>query len=62
MILGGAIIPIVQGYLADLTNIHLSYIVPVFCFGYLAFYAWRVKFILQQQGIDYDAATSGSGH
>jgi MFS transporter, FHS family, L-fucose permease len=62
MILGGAIIPIIQGYLSDLTNIHFSYTIPVFCFAYLAFYAWRVKAILQKQGIDYDAATSGSGH
>jgi FHS family L-fucose permease-like MFS transporter len=54
MILGGAFIPPVQGLLADMTNIHLSYIIPVFCFLYLAWYAWKVKRILVEKGIDYD--------
>ena len=55
MILGGAIIPPSQGLLSDTIGIHLSYIIPAFCFGYLAFYAWRVKNILKAQGIDYEA-------
>ncbi len=61
MILGGALIPPLQGYLADQTDIHTSYIVPVFCFAYLAFYGWKVKSVLKSQGIDYDAQ-AGSGH
>jgi FHS family L-fucose permease-like MFS transporter len=56
MILGGAIIPPLQGYLADVTDIHLSYFVPVLCFMYLAFFGWKVKRTLRQQGIDYDAS------
>jgi FHS family L-fucose permease-like MFS transporter len=55
MILGGAFIPPVQGLLADKTNIHFSYIIPVFCFVYLAWYAWKVKKVLVAKGIDYDA-------
>jgi MFS transporter, FHS family, L-fucose permease len=55
MILGGAFIPPVQGLLADKTNIHFSYIIPVFCFVYLAWYAWKVKKVLIAKGIDYDA-------
>lgn len=54
MILGGAIIPPLQGYLADMTGIHMSYWIPVLCFGFLALYAWRVKYILAEQGIHYD--------
>jgi MFS transporter, FHS family, L-fucose permease len=54
MILGGAFIPPMQGLLADKTNIHLSYIIPVFCFAFLAWYAFKIKSILKANGIDYD--------
>lgn len=60
MILGGAFIPPVQGLLADYTNIHISYIIPVFCFIYLAWYAWKMKIILSKKGIDYDSNTNSS--
>jgi len=63
MILGGGIIPPIQGKLADLIGIHQSYWVAVICFGYLTFFAIAVKGILQKQGIDYDANTeTKSGH
>lgn len=52
MILGGAIIPPVQGILADNSGIHLSYIVPVICFCYLLFFAWKVSKELTKQGFD----------
>ncbi len=63
MILGGAIIPPLQGKLADIPaiGIHHSYIIPVICFAYLAFYAFRVKSVLKSQGIDY-SAIEGGGH
>jgi MFS transporter, FHS family, L-fucose permease len=63
MILGGAIIPPLQGKLADITSIgiHQSYWVTVFCFGYLLFFAWMIKAILKRQGIDYDMSVAG-GH
>jgi MFS transporter, FHS family, L-fucose permease len=61
MILGGAFIPPVQGLIADKANIHISYIVPVFCFLYLAWYAWKMKKILTGKGIDYDS-TAESKH
>jgi FHS family L-fucose permease-like MFS transporter len=58
MILGGAIIPPLQGLLSDIPNIgiHLSYILTLVCFAYLIFYAISVKKILKLQGIDEDAA------
>ncbi|WP_294237975.1 MFS transporter [uncultured Chryseobacterium sp.] len=62
MIMGGGIVSLIQGYVADLTNIHFSYIVGVICFAYLAFYAIRVSGILRAQGIDLDKITKGSGH
>jgi FHS family L-fucose permease-like MFS transporter len=62
MILGGGILPPIQGKLADLIGIHESYIVAVFCYAYLAFFAFIVKGILRRQGIDYDAEVTGGGH
>ncbi len=62
MILGGGIIPPIQGKLADVIGIHQSYWVPVVCFSYLAFFAFAVKGILKSQGIDYDNAVEGGGH
>jgi FHS family L-fucose permease-like MFS transporter len=62
MILGGGIIPPIQGKLADVIGIHQSYWIPVVCFAYLAFFAVAVKGILKNQGIDYDAAVEGGGH
>ena len=36
---GGAIVPLVQGLLADLTqNLQWSYIIPIFCYGYVFYY------------------------
>jgi FHS family L-fucose permease-like MFS transporter len=54
MILGGAIIPPMQGGMADIEwiGIHNSYWVAVFCFAYLAFYAFITKGILKKQKIE----------
>lgn len=46
MILGGAIIPPLQGKLADIIGIHSSYWIAVICFVYLAFFAQKVGNIL----------------
>jgi MFS transporter, FHS family, L-fucose permease len=56
MILGGAIIPPAQGYLSESIGIHLSYLLPLAGFAYLAFYGWKVRQVLRAQGIDHDAA------
>ncbi len=61
MILGGGIIPPLQGKIADIIGIHESYFIPVLCFGYLAFFGWKVIGILQKQGIGHDIEM-GSGH
>jgi FHS family L-fucose permease-like MFS transporter len=47
MILGGAIIPPVQGILADTSGIHVSYIVPFLGFVYLAYFAIQVSLELK---------------
>ena len=54
MILGGAIIPPVQGKLADIFSIQSSYLIAVACFVYLLFYAYRTKTVLEKQGVTYN--------
>ncbi len=64
MILGGGIIPPIQGKMADYIQtksdvvgygIHQSYWIAVLCFAYLAVFAFAVKGILRKQGIDYES-------
>lgn len=62
MILGGGIIPPIQGKIADVIGIHQSYVIAVVCFAYLAFFGFVVKGFLKKQGIDYDAEVSAGGH
>ena len=40
-IVGGAIIPLVQGVLADRLGIHHAFFLPVICYLYILFYALR---------------------
>ena len=61
MILGGGIIPPLQGKLADVIGIHTSYFIPVLCFAFIAFYGWKVIGILEKQGIGHDIEVGG-GH
>jgi MFS transporter, FHS family, L-fucose permease len=62
MILGGGIIPPIQGKIADVIGIHQSYVIAVVCFAYLAFLGFAVRGILKKQGIDYDAEVAATGH
>ncbi|MBE2230834.1 MAG: MFS transporter [Chitinophagaceae bacterium] len=63
MILGGAIIPPMQGALGDISSIgiHMSYIVAAVCFLFLAFLAVKMKQVLHKQGLDFDEQIGG-GH
>lgn len=63
MIMGGGIISLLQGVVADTPiGIQWSYIIGVACFVYLAYYAIKAKSILKSQGIDYDSMESSGGH
>lgn len=55
MILGGGIIPPIQGKLSDIIGIHQSYIITVVCFAYLTLFAFLVRGILKKQNIDVDS-------
>lgn len=63
MIMGGGLISLLQGTVASdaILGIKFSYVVGVACFAYLAFYAYKAKNILHNQGIDYDTTIQG-GH
>lgn len=72
MILGGGIIPLIQGWICDfdktspegvmgITWTHFSYVIPILCFVYLAFYGFVTPRILKKQGITMGETTSG-GH
>lgn len=37
-IVGGAIVPLIQGALADAIGIHLAFLMPIICYAYIAFY------------------------
>jgi FHS family L-fucose permease-like MFS transporter len=53
MILGGGIISLAQGFIAELSGvgIRLSFFIGVACFAYLLFYAVRSQSILKKQGV-----------
>lgn len=40
-IVGGAILPVVQGFFADNIGIHHAFFIPVLCYLYIAFYGWK---------------------
>ena len=61
MILGGGIIPPLQGKISDIIGIHDSYFIPVLCFAFIAFYGWKVIGILEKQGIGKEIEVGG-GH
>jgi len=62
MILGGAIIPPLQGLLVDSIGAHQSYFITIICFAYLAWYAFKVQQIFKQQGIELDATSPSGAH
>ena len=62
MILGGGIIPPIQGKLSDIIGIHQSYFVAVVCFAYLTLFAVLVKGILKKQNIDVDDIETEVSH
>ncbi len=65
MILGGSIIPVVQGKVADSFGIQQSYLLAAGCFVYLFIFGIVVQGVLRKQGIDFDKEVvkgGGKGH
>ncbi|MFV8360014.1 MFS transporter [Flavobacterium sp. LS1P3] len=72
MILGGGVIPLIQGSICDIDSTspngifgiswtHFSYIVPLIGFAYLGFYGFYCPKILKKQGINH-IESEGGGH
>ena len=40
-IAGGAVIPVLMGYLADHFGIHRSLLLPLVCYLFIVYYGWR---------------------
>jgi FHS family L-fucose permease-like MFS transporter len=40
-IVGGAILPVVQGAIADRIGVHHAFLLPVLCYLYIVYYAFR---------------------
>jgi len=37
-IVGGAIIPVLQGFFADIVSLQMSFLLPILCYGFIVFY------------------------
>ena len=72
MILGGGIIPLIQGRICDfditspngifgISWTHFSYIIPLLGFAYLGFYGYICPKLLKKQGVSY-IESDGFGH
>lgn len=61
MILGGAVLPPLQGALGDLKDMQFSYLMAAACFAFLAYLAVKLKNVLTSQGLDFDSQVGG-GH
>jgi FHS family L-fucose permease-like MFS transporter len=48
-IVGGAIIPVAQGAIADHVGVHHAFVLPVICYLYIAYYALRAS---QPRGVE----------
>jgi len=51
-IMGGAILPKLMGYVADKTDISRGFIVPMFCFAFVAFYGFRWTKLAGTKGVE----------
>ena len=40
-IVGGAIFPMIMGWIADVSTMALGFIVPLVCFGYIVFFGLK---------------------
>ena len=45
-IVGGAVLPVIQGHFADLIGIQPAFFIPALCYCYIAYYGWRGSRIL----------------
>ena len=58
-IMGGALLPKLMGYVADKTDMSRSFIVPMFCFAFVAFYGFNWSRFSQAESL---TGSRGSAH
>jgi FHS family L-fucose permease-like MFS transporter len=59
-IMGGAILPKLMGYVADQYDMSRGYIVPLFCFAFVAFYAFNWPRLSHAQSLN--GVETAGGH
>jgi FHS family L-fucose permease-like MFS transporter len=47
-IVGGAIIPLIQGVIADYVGLQMAFFLPMLCYLYIGFYGWRYQTIFDR--------------
>jgi MFS transporter, FHS family, L-fucose permease len=58
-IMGGAILPKLMGYVADKFDMSRGFIVPMFCFIFVAFYGFKWPKLSQAESLDGARASIG---
>jgi MFS transporter, FHS family, L-fucose permease len=58
-IMGGAILPKLMGYVADQYDMSRGFIVPLFCFAFVAFYAYSWPKLSKSEGLHMAKTTGG---
>lgn len=51
-IVGGAIVPFIQGFVADQIGIQLSFYIPLLCYGFILFFGMKYASLYKETGID----------
>ena len=61
-IMGGAILPKIMGYVADRFDMSRGFIVPLFCFAFVAFYGFNWSKFSKAEGLyTKDQELEGAG-
>ncbi len=60
-ILGGALLPLLQGWMADEIGLKLSFILPIFCYLYIAGYGYYCRKLQDDTSLSSSVPTTG-GH
>ena len=49
-IVGGAIVPLMQGFLADTFSLQISFVLPMLCYGFIVYYGFKGHKPVGQEG------------
>ncbi len=49
-IVGGAIVPLLQGFLADTFSLQISFVLPMLCYGFIVYYGYKGHKPVGQEG------------